>query len=121
MKSDRDNGSTTMTIGSALAVGTATHLSDREQQVLLCVARGESNKTIARSCSITEATVKAHVKAILRKIALRNRTQAALWAVEKGLLCHQQLMIGDNEGLPAHDVRMERENLKMARQFQTTR
>ena len=81
-----------MTIGGSLAVGVPTHLSDREQQVLLCVARGETNKTIARSCSITEATVKAHVKAILRKIALRNRTQAALWAVEKGLLCHQHLL-----------------------------
>jgi len=63
-----------------------TQLSGREQQVLICVARGESNKTIARSCSITEATVKVHLQSILRKISARNRTQAALWAVENGLV-----------------------------------
>jgi len=125
-KSDRENGSMTMTLGGPLAVGLAKHLSDREQQVLLCVARGETNKTIARSCSITEATVKAHVKAILRKIALRNRTQAALWAVEKGLLCHQHLLrrhelIDDGEPLSAHDVSVEQANLKIARQLETAR
>jgi two-component system, NarL family, nitrate/nitrite response regulator NarL len=65
------------------------HLSAREQQVLLCVARGQSNKTIARSCSITEATVKVHLQSILRKISAQNRTQAALWAVENGLVSNQ--------------------------------
>jgi two-component system, NarL family, nitrate/nitrite response regulator NarL len=57
-------------------------LTGREQQVLLCIARGEANKKIAHSCSITEGTVKVHVKAILRKISVQNRTQAALWAAE---------------------------------------
>jgi two-component system nitrate/nitrite response regulator NarL len=61
-------------------------LSYRERQVLLCVARGVPNKIIARECAIAEATVKVHIKAILRKIAVQNRTQAALWAVEHGLL-----------------------------------
>ena len=41
---------------------------------------GDSNKLIARKFDITEATVKVHVKAILRKIRAKNRTQAAIWA-----------------------------------------
>jgi two-component system, NarL family, nitrate/nitrite response regulator NarL len=54
-------------------------LSDREKEILRCLMQGESNKVIARQFEITEATVKAHVKAILRKICVRNRTQAAVW------------------------------------------
>ena len=42
--------------------------------------KGESNKVIARKLDITEATIKAHVKAILRKTGAANRTQAAMWA-----------------------------------------
>lgn len=64
-------------------------LSQRERQVLACLTRGESNKLIARTCCIAEATVKVHLKAILRKIAVRNRTQAALWALAHGLLVAQ--------------------------------
>ena len=64
-------------------------LSERERQVLACLTRGESNKLIARNCSIAEATVKVHLKAILRKIAVSNRTQAALWALAHGLLVDQ--------------------------------
>jgi len=60
-------------------------LSHREHQVLICLARGESNKAIARLCHISEATVKVHLKAILRKTNARNRTQAAIWAIEHGL------------------------------------
>lgn len=60
-------------------------LSHRESQVLICLARGESNKEIARVCHISEATVKVHLKAILRKTNARNRTQAAIWAIERGL------------------------------------
>lgn len=60
-------------------------LSHRERQVLVCLARGESNKGIARVCQISEATVKVHLKAILRKTNARNRTQAAIWAIERGL------------------------------------
>jgi two-component system nitrate/nitrite response regulator NarL len=59
---------------------TIQQLSQRERQILACLTRGESNKLIARNCSIAEATVKVHLKAILRKISVRNRTQAALWA-----------------------------------------
>jgi two-component system nitrate/nitrite response regulator NarL len=60
-------------------------LSQRERQVLICLAHGQSNKGIARVCDISEATVKVHLKAILRKTNMRNRTQAAIWAIEHGL------------------------------------
>ena len=55
-------------------------LSHREMGIFRCLMQGEPNKTIARQFAITEATVKAHIKAILRKICVRNRTQAAVWA-----------------------------------------
>jgi len=57
------------------------HLSPRETSILRCLARGASNKLIARDLQISEATVKVHVKAILRKIGVANRTQAAIWAM----------------------------------------
>jgi DNA-binding NarL/FixJ family response regulator len=66
-------------------------LSERERQVLRGVARGEPNKAIARACSITEGTVKVHLKTILRKISAQNRTQAALWAVENRLLSEEDV------------------------------
>jgi two-component system, NarL family, nitrate/nitrite response regulator NarL len=56
-------------------------LSSRELAILKRIVQGESNKHIARYFSITEPTVKAHVKAILRKIGASNRTQAAIWAL----------------------------------------
>jgi two-component system, NarL family, nitrate/nitrite response regulator NarL len=59
-------------------------LSEREREVLTCVAQGYPNKAIARHCNITESTVKVHLKAILRKIDAQNRTQAAIWAVHHG-------------------------------------
>ena len=62
-----------------------TQLSPRERQVLTCLAHGESNKEIARTCGISDATVKVHLKAILRKTHRQNRTQAAIWAIEHGL------------------------------------
>jgi two-component system, NarL family, nitrate/nitrite response regulator NarL len=59
---------------------TSRPLSDREAGILHCLMRGDANKTIARQLNVTEATVKVHIKAILRKICVRNRTQAAVWA-----------------------------------------
>ncbi|TPI63763.1 response regulator transcription factor [Mesorhizobium sp. B3-1-3] len=61
-------------------------LSNREKNILHFLIEGESNKIIARKINIAEATVKVHVKAILRKIRVRNRTQAAVWAMNHGLL-----------------------------------
>ena len=58
-------------------------LSEREKFILRCIIEGDSNKHIARRLNIAEATVKCHVKAILRKIQVRNRTQAAMWATEQ--------------------------------------
>jgi two-component system nitrate/nitrite response regulator NarL len=55
-------------------------LSERETAILLCLMKGASNKVIARQFDIAEATVKVHLKAILRKIHVSNRTQAAVWA-----------------------------------------
>jgi hypothetical protein len=49
---------------------------------LKLIVAGHSNKVIARSCNLAESTVKIHLKAILRKICVRNRTQAAIWAVQ---------------------------------------
>jgi DNA-binding NarL/FixJ family response regulator len=56
-------------------------LSTREKSILRCLIEGDSNKCIARKIDIAEATVKVHVKAILRKIRVQNRTQAAIWAM----------------------------------------
>jgi len=55
-------------------------LSAREQQVLEQIARGASNKEIARTLSIAETTVKIHVQHILRKLDLTSRVQAAVYA-----------------------------------------
>jgi two-component system, NarL family, nitrate/nitrite response regulator NarL len=55
-------------------------LSSREVEILTCLRDGAPNKVIARKLSLSEATVKVHVKAILKKIGVCNRTQAALWA-----------------------------------------
>lgn len=55
-------------------------LSPRETVILQSLMGGDPNKVIARKLDITEATIKVHVKAILRKIGVANRTQAAMWA-----------------------------------------
>jgi two-component system nitrate/nitrite response regulator NarL len=56
-------------------------LSPREKSILRCLIEGASNKCIARKIDISEATVKVHIKAILRKIRVQNRTQAAIWGI----------------------------------------
>lgn len=56
-------------------------LSQREGQVLRWLVNGASNKVIARELQITETTVKAHIKGVLRKVRANNRTQAAVWAL----------------------------------------
>ncbi len=60
-------------------------LSDREIDTLRCLVMGYPNKIIARRLDIGEATVKVHVKAILRKLNAQNRTQAAICAVSHGM------------------------------------
>jgi two-component system, NarL family, nitrate/nitrite response regulator NarL len=58
-----------------------SQLSGREAAILSALIQGAPNKVIASRLKITEATVKVHVKAILRKIRVTNRTQAAIWAM----------------------------------------
>jgi two-component system nitrate/nitrite response regulator NarL len=65
------------------APGRAAHsLSEREDQILKALVEGHSNKVMARMFTLTEATVKVHMKSILRKIRVANRTQAAIWALQ---------------------------------------
>ena len=60
-------------------------LTARERKVLAFIARGLSNREIARELSISEPTVRTHVSNILRKLGLKSRTQAALYALKEGL------------------------------------
>jgi two-component system, NarL family, nitrate/nitrite response regulator NarL len=60
-------------------------VSPREQQILQLLVTGASNKMIAIRLGITEATVKVHLKTLLRKIDVNNRTQAAIWAMNNGV------------------------------------
>ena len=60
-------------------------LTPREREVLRLVARGLSNRLIARELVLSEKTVKAHVSAVLAKLGVADRTQAALYAVRHNL------------------------------------
>jgi len=66
--------------------GSPEALTERETAVLRLVARGQANKQIARELGVREQTVKTHVSNILAKLQLQSRTQAALYAVERGLV-----------------------------------
>jgi len=72
--------------GEAMSVvHDAGPLTERERDILACVAAGMSNKLIARELNITEGTVKVHVKNLLKKLNFRSRVEAAVWAVEHGI------------------------------------
>ena len=60
-------------------------LTQREREILRELAAGLSNKLIARQLDITEGTVKVHVKHLLKKLNLRSRVEAAVWAVQEGV------------------------------------
>ena len=60
-------------------------LTQREREILRELAAGLSNKMIARKLEITEGTVKVHVKHLLKKLNLRSRVEAAVWAVQEGI------------------------------------
>jgi two-component system nitrate/nitrite response regulator NarL len=65
--------------------GDKPSLSPREREILIHLARGASNKEIARALAVAESTVKIHVQHILRKLNLASRVQAAVWAIENGI------------------------------------
>jgi DNA-binding NarL/FixJ family response regulator len=62
------------------------HLTEREREVLVELARGRSNGEIAQSLTVSEATVKTHVGRILTKLALRDRVQVVVFAYEAGIV-----------------------------------
>ena len=83
---------TTKLVKGLRATGTRDHasedketLSPREHEILGYVAKGASNKEIARTLDLAESTVKIHVQHILRKLNLSSRVQAAVYAIENGL------------------------------------
>jgi DNA-binding NarL/FixJ family response regulator len=78
-------GTSTATGRAAPGVPAAGELTEREREILGHLARGSSNREIGEALFITEGTVKNHVSNILSKLGLRDRTQAALWARERGL------------------------------------
>ncbi len=59
-------------------------LTDREMEILDCIAQGMSNKEIAYHLGISPQTVKNHISSILRKLAVNDRTQAVIYALRKG-------------------------------------
>ena len=61
----------------------STVLTDRENQILDCIAAGMNNKTIARELGITDSTVKVHIKNLLRKLNLSSRLEAAVWKFQQ--------------------------------------
>jgi two-component system nitrate/nitrite response regulator NarL len=60
-------------------------LTDRERDILGCLASGLSNKLIARDLNIAEGTVKVHIKNLLKKLKFRSRLEAAVWAIDQNL------------------------------------
>jgi DNA-binding NarL/FixJ family response regulator len=61
-------------------------LTDRENDVLTCLVKGHSNKEVAKSLGISEETVKSHIKTLLRKLGVLDRTQAVIAALRRGLV-----------------------------------
>jgi len=63
-----------------------TELTPREQQVLALIAHGNSNREIASALQIAEKTVRIHVSSVLDKLGARDRTQAAIYAIQRGFV-----------------------------------
>lgn len=65
---------------------TLVELTPREHEVLTCITRGQSNRDIAQHLRIAEKTVRIHVSSVLDKMGVRDRTQAAMFAIQRGLV-----------------------------------
>jgi DNA-binding NarL/FixJ family response regulator len=77
-----------------LAPQMASSLTQRQHEITIMLAKGKSNKEIAREFKLLEGTVKLHVRAILRNLGVRNRTEAAIVAVRAGYLPKRALSSG---------------------------
>jgi two-component system nitrate/nitrite response regulator NarL len=88
-------------------------LSEREIETLRCLVLGYANKVIAYRLYISEATVKVHVKAVLRKLMVQNRTQAAIWAVNHGVVSAQMASITQPEPASLHKIEVDDEALML--------
>jgi DNA-binding NarL/FixJ family response regulator len=64
----------------------AVDLTPRESEVLACIAQGRSNREIADDLHIAEKTVRIHVSSVLDKMGARDRTQATIYALQRGLI-----------------------------------
>lgn len=97
----QSNGDATAGASDAAGDGapsTRRPLSGRERTILMMLAQGASNKVIARKLAISEATVKVHMKNLLRKMDVQNRTQAAVWGaryLKIGALAAALLFVAD--------------------------
>src|SRR6187551_3829321 len=76
-------------------------LSPREREILQLLVTGASNKLIGNRLGITEATVKVHLKTLLRKIDVNNRTQAAIWAMNNGFTAQGAAATRDSQAVCA--------------------
>jgi DNA-binding CsgD family transcriptional regulator len=67
-------------------------LTPRQSEIMVMLGEGKSNKEIARGMSVLEGTVKLHVRGILRKLGVKNRTEAVLAAAQGGYLSERDLI-----------------------------
>jgi DNA-binding CsgD family transcriptional regulator len=78
-------------------------MTDRQRAVLLCLCEGDPNKVIGRKLGMTETTVKVHVREIMRKLGVVNRTQVAIVVGRNGLLVGNgdAVLAGQGQDVPA--------------------
>ena len=101
---ERGRGPLTREIGSdadADAAKRVQSLTPRQKMVLCYLADGRSNKEIARKLGVIDGTVKAHVKSIMQKLQVHNRTQAAMMAARFGLAAPPEGESEESEGTPS--------------------
>jgi DNA-binding NarL/FixJ family response regulator len=79
-------------------VGEIVELSSREKEVLLYIARGITGHRVAEALSITERTVQAHLASVYNKLGAKNKTEAILIALKRGVIFLDQLQIDERRG-----------------------